>query len=71
MSPEPGPSGMSSTTAETDTPRIKFLRRRLFQEISRSRKKTEKIRVLGQRLKRYKKIVVSLKQMIQLLQKKN
>lgn len=56
---------------EIESPRKKKLRRLLFQERLKNKIKTRKIRVLGQSLKRYKKKVISLQQIISELEKNN
>lgn len=55
---------------EEDSPRKIKLRKRLFQEVVRSRRKTKKIRVLGQKLKRYKQKIISLKKLTKDLKSK-
>lgn len=67
--PDPGPS--TSVQLSPDTPRKKILRKRLFQEMSKSKQKTRKIRALRQSLKRYKKKVICLKSIVTNLEKKN
>lgn len=56
---------------EVGTPRKKKLRRQLSKEVRKSQAKTRKIRVLGQKLKRYKKKITSLKQLVNDLKAKN
>lgn len=76
-STEPGPSTSAGSyplefsEEGDDTPRKKKLRRKLFQEVIRSQKKTKKIRVLTQSLKRQKKKVFSLKHLLLTLKNNN
>lgn len=64
-----------STSAEpqvcADTPRKKRLKKRLFQEVQKSSERKRKIRVLGQKLKRYKKRIESFKGLVKELNNKN
>lgn len=53
-----------------ESPRKKRLRRQLFQAVRRSRVKSKKVKVLGQKIKRYKKTIQCLKHVIEDLTKK-
>ena len=73
-SPEPGPSyTLVSTPASDspDTPRKKKLKKFLFQEVLKNKKKTKKLRILNQSLRRSRRKIVSLKEIVRDLKKKN
>lgn len=66
----------ASTSADVtamleESPRKKKLRVQLFKEKVKNRQKTQKIKVLGQSLKRHKKKIRSLKHVLKILEQKN
>lgn len=54
-----------------ETPRKKKLRRQLLQAVSKCRVKAKRVRVLGQKIRRYKKKILCLKQVTKDLTNKN
>lgn len=65
------PMASTSRLQDQDSPTKKRIKRQLLQEIAKNKIKSKKLRVQGQKLKRYKKKVLSLKQIINDLKSKN